>query len=104
MILTKICMPPQWCLPSPGSNVVGWWCWNPWAQGWLSLLASGKLPRQGSCSGCGGCLGKDLAEGVHLALLLSCISGLGVALVVLCFGFSPASLLCHTKCGRGARL
>ena len=39
MVLTKICMPPQRCLPSPGPIVVGWvgtrglkggslcWCW-----------------------------------------------------------------------------
>ena len=43
-----------------------WWCWDPWAQGWLALLASGRLPRQGSCRGC---LGKALAEGAYLALL-----------------------------------
>src|SRR5215216_2836250 len=35
-----------------------------------ALLASGKLPRQGSCRGCGGRPGKGLAGGVHLALLL----------------------------------
>src|SRR5215216_670071 len=34
-----------------------------------ALLALGKLPRQGSCQGCGGCPGKGLAGGVYLALL-----------------------------------
>ena len=81
-----------------------WWCWDPWAQGWLAPLASGRLPRQGSCRDCGGCLGKDLAEGAYLALLLSRVPGLGVALVVLYFGFSPYSLFCSAECGRGAWL
>src|SRR5215216_619547 len=35
-----------------------------------AVLALGKLPRQGSCRGCGGRPGKGLAGGVHLALLL----------------------------------
>ena len=35
-----------------------------------ALLVLGKLPRQGSCRGCGGRPGKGLAGGVHLALLL----------------------------------
>ena len=90
--------------PEPWFQCGCWRRWNPRAQGWLALLVLGKLPRQGSCRGCGGCLGKDLAEGVYLALLPSCVSGLGIALVVLCFGFSPASLLCSAKCGRGAWL
>ena len=80
------------------------WCWNPRAQGWPALLASGKLPRQGSCRGRGGRPGKGLAEGVHLALLLFGVSGLGVALFVLGFGFSPASLPCPARCGCGAWL
>ena len=74
----------------------GWLSWNPWAQGWLALLASGELPRQGSCRGRGGCPGKGLAGGVHLALSLVGIFGLGVALAILCFGFSLASLPCST--------
>ena len=47
-----------------------------------------RLPRQGSC------------RGSPPRPLLSCVSCLGVALVVLCFGFSLASLLCPAKCGR----
>jgi len=94
-------MPPQRCPPSPGSNVVVGGVWNPWAQGWLALLALGKLPRQGSCRGRGGRPGKGLAGGVHLAPLLFYASGLGVALFVLCLGFPPASLLCLVKCGHG---
>ena len=35
-----------------------------------ALLVLGKLPRQGSCRGCGGRPGKGLAGGAHLALLL----------------------------------
>ena len=35
-----------------------------------ALLALGKLPRQGSCRGCGGLPGKGLVGGVHLTLLL----------------------------------
>ena len=31
-----------------------WLGWRRWAQGWFTPLASGKLPRQGSCQGCGG--------------------------------------------------
>src|SRR6266496_2682074 len=34
-----------------------------------ALLVLGKLPRQGSCRGCGGRPGKGLAGGVYLALL-----------------------------------
>ena len=57
----------------------------------------GRLPRQGSCRGRGARPDKDLAGGVHLALLLFGVSGLGVASTVLCFSFSPASLLCPSK-------
>ena len=46
-------------------------------------MVLGKLPWQGSCQGCGGCTGKDLAGGIHLALWFLGISGLGVALIVL---------------------
>ena len=35
-----------------------------------ALLVLGKLPRQGSCRGCGGRPGKGLAGGVHLTPLL----------------------------------
>src|SRR3990170_3869771 len=101
MILTKICMPPQRCLPSLGSNVVVGGVWNPWAQGWLAPLVLGKLPRQGSCRGRGGRPGKGLAGGACLTPLLFSASGLGVALFGLCFGFPLASLLCPVKCGRG---
>ena len=52
MVLTKICMPPQRCLPNLGSNVVVGGVWNPWDQGWLALLVLGKLPWQSSCRGC----------------------------------------------------
>ena len=70
MFLTKICMPPQRCLPSLGSNVVVGGVWDSWAQGWLTLPVLGKLPRQDSCRGRGGHPGKGLAGGVHLAPLL----------------------------------
>ena len=51
-----------------------------------------RSPRQGSCRG----------SPPRPSVL--CVFGLGIALVVLCFGLSPASLLCPAKSGRGAWL
>ena len=78
MVLTKICMPPQRCLPSPGPTVVGW-VGTCGLKGGSLCWCLGKLPRQKSCRGRGGCPGRGLAGGLHLAPLLSCVSGLGVA-------------------------
>ena len=61
----------------------------------------GNLPRQGSCRGCGGSLSKDHAEGVHLALLLSCVFGLGIALVVASLRL-PSSALLSVAAARGS--
>jgi len=84
--------------PEPWFQCGCWWCWDPWAQGWRALLASGKLPRQGSCRGCKGCPGKGLAGGVHLALLLFVFLGLGVALPVSCL-WLPSSALFSVAVG-----
>ena len=102
MILTKVCMPPRRCLLSPGSNVVVDGVWNPRAQGWLALLALGKLPRQSSCRGRGGRPGKGLVRGVHLARLLFYASALGVALWLSCASVSlrlPSSALLSVAAG-----
>ena len=66
---------------------------TPWGQGWCALLASGKLPRQGSCRGCRSHPCKSLARESTSPSCSLCVSGLGVALVVLCSGIPPLPCL-----------
>ena len=71
-------------------------------------MALGKLPRQGSCRGCGGRSGKGLAGGVHFALLLFvslvlallCPSSVPLAGALLWYSCASAPSLYPAKCGR----
>ena len=67
LVFTKIDMPPQECVPSPGLNEVGE-LGSRVAR--LAGLGLGKLPRQDSCRGCGSCPVKTLARENHLVLLV----------------------------------
>src|SRR4051812_27301317 len=93
MVLTKICMPPRRCLPSPGPNVVVDGVRNLWAQGWLALRVLGKLPRRGSCQVRGGCPDKGLARGSpHCPIFSLCfwsLRCLGRLVLWLLSGFPP---------------
>ena len=73
-------------------------------KGGLLCWRRASFPGKALAGAAGGHLDKYLAKGAHLTLLRSCASGLGITLVVWCFGFSLASLLCPLKCGSGTWL
>lgn len=91
MVLTKICIPPQRCLPSPGPIVAGW----------VGTCGSRAACSVGVWACCPGkCLagaaeaapGKGLAGGNCSIPLLLCVLGLGVALIVLCWALASLRL------------